>query len=98
MHATNNTLTAAIHGLERIRSAVHKAERATSRKRTPGREATLLELDDLSGWDATQLRIAGELDIDLSEIGMAASGRIDDLIDTWTKHGIHGAERAALND
>ncbi len=73
----------AIIGLERIRHRLYKVERATGRKKTPGRAEQITKADDLSGWDATALRMARAVGVELSIIAMRARAAVNVKLDAW---------------
>ncbi|MCC6132487.1 MAG: hypothetical protein IT186_21395 [Acidobacteria bacterium] len=80
---TTDQIDAAISGLNRIRNRLYQADLLTRRARTPGREQHLENYGDLSGWDATQLRLAYEIGIDLSSIARAVEDDVNEMVENW---------------
>jgi len=87
--STNTTKIEAFHVgtaakmLDRIRDRLFKVERATARRKTPDRFAKLDSGDDLSGWDATDLRLAAEIGVPIEGIAARVCARIDERLANW---------------
>ena len=98
MKATNYTVLTASHALRRIANVLYVVEALTARKRTAGREQVVADLDDLGDWDSQTVDTCRDLGIDVWHISDVAQDYVKNLVSAWTEHGIHGAERAELNN
>ncbi len=82
---TSHKLARTMQGLDRIRIRMHEVETATDRKRTPGREHSIMKGDDLSGWHQYDLACAGACGVNLSEAASSARTQIDAMIEGWAR-------------
>jgi hypothetical protein len=81
---TSFTLGEAVRGLAQLRDGLSVIERATGRRRTPGRIAECEKIvDSLSSRQAGQLNYAAEAGVPLNDVWNAANDQIYDLLRSW---------------
>ena len=80
----SDNLRAAARGLYRIYTAIQEAETLTGRSYSDGRNSQLMTLEDsLSSWDATELRLAEVVGINLTSIASSARDAMDEMRANW---------------
>jgi hypothetical protein len=81
----SDDLNRAILVLGRMRDVLFAVERASARRRTPGREAAVSDLDDLSTWPSADLEACCRACFDRAACCDRVTYRVAWLIEHWTE-------------